>query len=390
MAPIDEARKNRKVARHWLTRHTNTLEAALGRDISAVELTRLVEDYNRRADHLEECERALELYIDETQIEAHIDEEATYIEGKNRIKDRAVVKLDELAVTAATAATLASDSSSSSHADSGVRHHLAQVKLPKLNLPHFTGDVLEWTPFYESFMAHIGNNAYLDNVTKFTHLLGLLEGEAELAVKGFKLASANYQPALDHLIDRFGRPAFIKLKHINALLQLELPTGRGSHYVKGLWKMLGDITAHTRSLANLGMEGEHIEAILCPIIIGRFPKSFRDEWSRGSKDKEGNLAHTLKFIKNEVERLERSEAFQNTGPEVKSSLEKVNHERKKGFASASALMSTTEGSTDVCGFCKARHKTQNCPSYKKSRLPARRQKVKDARLFPLSSTSFRQ
>ena len=58
MAPIDEARKNRKVARHWLTRHTNTLEAALGRDISAVELTRLVEDYNRRADHLEECERA--------------------------------------------------------------------------------------------------------------------------------------------------------------------------------------------------------------------------------------------------------------------------------------------------------------------------------------------
>ena len=380
MAPIDEARKNRKVARHWLTRHTNTLEAALGRDISAVELTRLVEDYNRRADHLEECERALELYIDETQIEAHIDEEATYIEGKNRIKDRALVKLDELAVTAATAATLASDSSSSSHSDSGVRHHLAQVKLPKLNLPHFTGDVLEWTPFYESFMAHIGNNAYLDNVTKFTHLLGLLEGEAELAVKGFKLASANYQPALDHLIDRFGRPAFIKLKHINALLQLELPTGRGSHYVKGLWKMLGDITAHTRSLANLGMEGEHIEAILCPIIIGRFPKSFRDEWSRGSKDKEGNLAHTLKFIKNEVERLERSEAFQNTGSEVKSSLEKVNHEKKKGFASASALMSTTEGSTDVCGFCKARHKTQNCPSYKKSRLPARKQKVKDARL----------
>ena len=65
---------------------------------------------------------------------------------------------------------------------------------------------------------------------------------------------------------------------------------------------------------------------------------------------------------------------------MKSSLEKVNHERKKGFASASALMSTTEGSTDVCGFCKARHKTQNCPSYKKSRLPARKQKVKDARL----------
>ena len=373
MAPYDEAKKNRKVARAWLTRHTNTLEAELDRrDITAVELRALVEDFNRKAAHLEDTERALEFFIDEENIDSHIEEESNYISGKNRIKNRALVKIDAL--------TAEDASEHSVHSAGGIQQPLAQVKLPKLDLPHFSGDVLEWTPFYDAFMAHIGDKDYIDPVTKFTHLLALLEDDAEKAVKGFKLTSANYQPALDHLKDRFGRPAFIKLKHINALLQLELPTGRGSDYVKGLWKMLSDINIHTRSLANLGMEGDQIEAILCPIIIGRFPKSFRDEWSRESKDHEGDLEHTLTFIKNEVERLERSEAFQPTGPGVKHTLEKVNQEKKKSSASASALVSTSEVSTDVCGFCKDHHRTYNCPTYKRARIHVRRQKVKDARL----------
>ena len=48
MAPFDKAEMNRKVAKAWLTRHANTLEAELDRrDITAVEIRSLVKDYIR-------------------------------------------------------------------------------------------------------------------------------------------------------------------------------------------------------------------------------------------------------------------------------------------------------------------------------------------------------
>ena len=48
MAPLDKTKMNRKVARAWLTRNAKTLEAELDRrDITAVELRSLVEDYIR-------------------------------------------------------------------------------------------------------------------------------------------------------------------------------------------------------------------------------------------------------------------------------------------------------------------------------------------------------
>ena len=374
---LTTAKKNRKIARAHLTKHTTTLSAELDRDdITAVELRSILEEYTRKANRLEDAERNLEFYIDETEIEDHIEEEANFIAEKNKVKQRALVKIEELAPEADSDVLSVHSTIASQASDV---QQLTEAKLPKLILPRFSGDVFEWTPFIDAFLAHVGNKATLSPIAKFSHLLSLLDGEAARVVTSFKLTAANYQPALEHLIDRFGRPAFIKLKHINALLQLELPTGKGSDYVKGLWHMLDDITAHTRSLANLGMKGTQIEAVLCPIIIGRFPKGFRDEWSRGSKDHESDLKHTLKFIRDEVERLERSEAFQTTGPTTtRFTPEKVNNERRK--SSASALYSTSEVSMSVCGFCKGNHKAYNCPRYKKAPIHIRRQKVRDARL----------
>ena len=376
---IAEAKKERKIARAHLTKHTSTLTSELEReDITLVELQSLLEEFSRKANKLEDAERNLEFFIDEAEIDEHIEEEGNFIADKNKVKQRALVKIKELEpIPDYSAEVLSVHSSIHSSVDS--QHLLSEAKLPKLILPRFSGDVFDWTSFYDAFMAHIGDKASLSPIAKFSHLLSLLDGEAARVVKSFKLTAANYQPALEHLVDRFGRPAFIKLKHINALLQLELPTGRGTDYVKGLWHMLDDITAHTRSLANLGMKGNQIEAVLCPIIIGRFPKSFRDEWSRGSKGHESNLAHTLKFIRDEVERLERSEAFQTTGtPSTRFTQEKVSNERKK--SSASALYATSEVTVSVCGFCKGNHKTFNCYSYKRAPIHIRRQKVRDARL----------
>ena len=378
---MDEAKKIRKLARYWLTKHTTTLQQAIDTSSTTVtELSALVEEFNRKVSRLEDAQRALEVLIEDDDLDAHVDEAEKYLYEKNKVKYKAV-EMIELASNQTNSddnGSIAASSSSAASVAAGVQLALAEAKLPKLELPRFGGDVFDWTPFYDAFMAHIGNKPNINPVAKFSHLLSLLDGEAKRTVKSYRLTADNYQPALDMLVERFGRPAFIRLRHINALLQLEPPSNRdsrGHDYIPALWKMLDNIVSHTQALANLGCAGEQIEAILCPIIIQRFPKSFRDEWSRDSQGHESDLKHTLKFIRNEVERLERSEAFQSSN----SIQEKT--ERKK--SSASALHSSSDssvGSMGACGFCKGAHKSYNCSLYKNAPLHIRRQKLKDSML----------
>ena len=53
------------------------------------------------------------------------------------------------------------------------------VKLPKLNLQSFNGDILEFQEFWDSFDSAINSNVMLKNVDKLTYLLNSLQGDAK-------------------------------------------------------------------------------------------------------------------------------------------------------------------------------------------------------------------
>ena len=53
-----------------------------------------------------------------------------------------------------------------------------RVKLPKLQLRSFNGDLTKWTAFWESFESAIHNNTELSDVEKFNYLNSLLEHSA--------------------------------------------------------------------------------------------------------------------------------------------------------------------------------------------------------------------
>ena len=57
-------------------------------------------------------------------------------------------------------------------------------RLPKLNLPIFTGDPLTWQGFRDSFYAAVHNNPMLDGVQKFNYLRAQLQGDAAESLLG--------------------------------------------------------------------------------------------------------------------------------------------------------------------------------------------------------------
>ena len=69
-------------------------------------------------------------------------------------------------------------------------------RLPKLTLPTFEGDPLEWQTFWDSFDSAVHSNNVLSDVQRLNYLHTHLGGEASRAIAGFPLTSANYRQSV--------------------------------------------------------------------------------------------------------------------------------------------------------------------------------------------------
>jgi len=94
-------------------------------------------------------------------------------------------------------------------------------KLPKLTLPTFDGDILQWQRFWDSFESSIHSNGNLTDVQKFGYLKAQLEGAAAMTVEGFTLTNANYTRAVELLRERNGQNC--KIIHAT-MLNLPVPS----------------------------------------------------------------------------------------------------------------------------------------------------------------------
>ena len=59
-------------------------------------------------------------------------------------------------------------------------------KLPKLNMPTFDGNLLNWQSFWDSFSSAVHDNTTLSDVQKFNYLKSQLYGEASQCIAGLQ------------------------------------------------------------------------------------------------------------------------------------------------------------------------------------------------------------
>ena len=71
------------------------------------------------------------------------------------------------------------------------------VKLPKIVIKQFDGDLVNWTSFLECFEATVDSKKDLSNVEKFTYLKGFMKEDALKVIGGLTLTNDNYTQALE-------------------------------------------------------------------------------------------------------------------------------------------------------------------------------------------------
>ncbi|KAF0154741.1 MAG: hypothetical protein FD188_3229 [Ignavibacteria bacterium] len=144
------------------------------------------------------------------------------------------------------------DQQANNHAASTVQQERdvfeQNVRLPKLSLPQFSGSVLHWKGFWDSFQAAVHNKPSVSPINKFNYLKANLEGQALMVVSGLELSNENYDVAVQMLKTRFGDTNRILEAHYSQLQQLPSVSNQLFH----LRTFVDTLELNVRALEALG------------------------------------------------------------------------------------------------------------------------------------------
>ena len=231
---------------------------------------------------------------------------------------------------------------------------LPHIKLPKLSLKKFGGELTKWTTFWDTFESAVHRNPVLSDIDKFNYLTSLLESAASEAIAGLTLTAANYEEAVATLKRRFGNKQSIINRHMDILLRLEPITSM--HNLKGLRQLFDTVESNVRGLRALGVSASSYGGLLSPILMSRLPSELRLLISRELKEDEWNLESVREIIQREIEARERSAAATSPSPR------KPPHSRPQV---PTALSLTTGSLTQMtCVYCGQAHASTACHTVK--------------------------
>src|SRR5712671_7524228 len=166
---MEQLKKSRKSASAQLTSAKKAL------DTWDVENANQEQSLKVRIETFQPIYDKLEKTCDETDMQQHLDERERFEEKFILVKAGFLGLLDKHQVT-------------NPKPGAGT----SQVKLPKIELPVFSGKYTEWTSFNDLFTTLVHNNKNISEVEKLQYLKNALKGEPAQLLQSIQITADNY------------------------------------------------------------------------------------------------------------------------------------------------------------------------------------------------------
>ncbi|XP_071127721.1 uncharacterized protein [Mytilus edulis] len=267
--------------------------------------------------------------------------------------------------------THSSNSRASSSANS--EYH----KLPKLNLPIFTGDILDWQSFWDSYETAIHTNPTLSDAQKFNYLKSLLQSEALQTIAGFSMTNTNYDKAISLLQERYGQTHKIVQTYMQALLDLQAPINT----ITSLRNYYDKTETYVRGLESLGQTDDTYGSLLVPVILNKLPAEIRQHLAREHRSTNWTLHDLRKALLEELNIMEAGKLPEKVESPLATAtfLTNAKSRTKSSFNKNERSYSDKKINTKQCAFChEIGHTPVNCT--KVTTANARMNIVKSERL----------
>ena len=224
-----------------------------------------------------------------------------------------------------------------------------RVKLPKIALPHFNGNLMRWTSFWDSFESAVHLNDRLAEVDKFNYLRSLLEGTAYDSIAGLSMTAVNYKEAIGILKKRFGNQQLIISRHMEALLNTEAVTS--DNHLRDLRCLYDKSESNIRSLKALGVKSDSYGAMLSSVLLNKLPPDLRLIVSRKVSADDLDMDKLLETFELELSARERASCSNESRV--------TNRGCQQGCSSTSAFV-TSVNDPPKCAFCQQNHPSTDC------------------------------
>ena len=230
-------------------------------------------------------------------------------------------------------------------------------RLPTLDLPTYSGDVLLWQTFWESFESTVHSNPALTNIQKFNYLKSQLRDDAERCISGLSLTHANYDQAIFLLRDRFGQHSKIIDAHMQKLIDLPSPTLS----LSSLRIFYDKIETSIRGLESLGQRQDTYGSLLTPIIFRKLPSELRKTLTRehGGYSWDINALRLAIGKELQVQEAGQTDVLENCTPTA-SFVTKATP--KPNSRNTGNHYKKTAGNSSIrsCVFCDQQHLSMEC------------------------------
>ncbi|KAF6203984.1 hypothetical protein GE061_002322 [Apolygus lucorum] len=176
--------------------------------------------------------------------------------------------------------------------------------LPKLNLPTFDGQLLQWPKFRDSFLSMV-HTEKLSVIEKFQYLRACLKGPALSVISAFKVEEANYALAWQAVLDTYDNQRMLASAYLDQLLNFKPLQGRATP--EALNKFLSSVSDNVAAFNLLNIR-EESQFILFHLTIRCLDHHTRELFEmKQTKDSFPTFTALTKFVR------ERAMALQLAG-----------------------------------------------------------------------------
>ena len=92
------------------------------------------------------------------------------------------------------------------------------IQLPRIEVPTFDGNILNWRVFWEQFESSIHNKPHLTDSDKLTYLRDALkDSPAKNTIIGLTQTAESYSEAIRCLQERYDRPRVVHQAHVRKI-----------------------------------------------------------------------------------------------------------------------------------------------------------------------------
>ncbi|KAJ8984400.1 hypothetical protein NQ317_003983 [Molorchus minor] len=243
------------------------------------------------------------------------------------------------------------------------------VKLPKIEIPKFDGDLKNWQSFIGLFNSLVHENESLSNIEKFNYMITSLKNAPLALAKCTPLAGENYLVAYNALKNRYENHRLIASTHWHEMVNAKKITAPPNNS-QPLRQLLDIFTENVAALNNLGYRVDGWDFPLFFMLLDRIDSDTvtKFEMSLPPDTAVPAFQVLVDFLNKKCNALETvshsyqmntRRSFDNTRPKPNQN----NLPRNTFINRQSSLFTNTTNNKLSCPLCNSEHLIYSCPSF---------------------------